>query len=387
MKLSFNYYDINEWSSYIKEFIIPIREKAYIILQFWDYLLDHFHSKSISEFKNDENILNKLLGGITINGDYKERSAAKFYKTFFGWEIENIVTYLKNKENEIEIDTTIGIKKTALIEFITDLLNQCKLILDIAYDKDLISTTRINTINIDFDSLIKSDEKIIKLIGELYKSINKFSVLYSEKTLFLWTLRKNTKRYLKFQYEQIDENNEFNILQKIFDFDIYFSPNLDEKSDVVKEINEEYTIWYFREKGLGDEICKLNEFIFERFDEQLLSDFQLLINNVKNFEKEYFEYINMKLNFWNFPNYIDTKEYGKYGYHYEYLIEGVYLPHSFKVEYSFPELYNKDFNISYLKLLDDLAPGLFLNKIKPENLIVNKRKFNDHQKIFIRIKE
>ena len=367
MKLSFNYCEVNEWSSYIKEFIMPIREKAKILLQFWDDLLDHFHSKSISEFKNDDNILNKLLGGITINGDYKERSASKFYKTFFGWEIKNIVTYLKNKEMEIEIDTTIDIKKTAFIDFITDLIKQCKLILDISYDKDLISTTKINTINIDFNSLIKSDEKIIELIGELYKSINKFSVLYSEKTLFLWTLRKNTKRYLKFQYEQIDENNDFSILQKIFDFNIYFSPNLEEKSDVAKKINEEYTIWHFREKDLGDEICKLNEFIFERFDEQLLSDFQLVINNVKNFEKEYFEYINMKLNFWKFPIYIDSGEYGKYKYHYEYLIEGVYLPQSFRVDYSMPELQNKDFNISFLNLLDDLAPSLFLNKINQEN--------------------
>jgi len=386
MNLNFNYKEREVWISYIKDFIIPIRRTAYILRMYWDSLLDNFHSKSILEFENDKNVLNKLLGGVTINGDYVERSAAKFYKTFFGWEIGSVVSYLRNKEEGVNIDFTINITETAFIEFITDLLNQCKLILDIAYDKELISTTKINNINIDFDSLIESDQGIIELIGKLYNDIIKFGVLYNEKTLFLWTLRKNIKRYLEFQYEQIDQNNSFNVLQKFFDFNIYFSPDLDEESEIVKKINEEYSIWYFREKGLGDEICKLNEFFFEKFNTQLLSDFNFIIKNVKNFEREYSEYIDMKLNFWKFPEYIDTGEYGKYNYHYEYLIEGVFLPHSYRVEFT-PQLDNKDFNKSLLDLLDDIAPGLFLNKIKPENLIVNKRDFEGSQKFLIRIKE
>ena len=388
MKLSFNYQEVDEWISYIKEFIVPIRENANIILQFWDYLLDNFHSKTISYIINDENILNKLLGGVTIHGDYQERSAAKFYKIFFGWELKDVVSYLNNKEYDIEIDIPIDIKKTQFIEFVTDLMSHCITILDIAYDKDLITTTKINNNSLDFDFLIKSDEEVIKLIGDLYRSIIRFSVLYNEKTLFLWTLKKNTKHYIKFQYELPIDNNDFNILKEKFDFDIFFSPDLDDKSEAAKNIKDQYSIWYLRENGLGNNINKLNKFIFEKFKDQLLVDFKFLISNTNNFENEYIDYISMKLNFWSFPDYIDTSASGKYqAKHYEYLIEGIYMPYSYIVEYRSLNLENINFNKSLLEMLDDIAPGLFLSEIEPENLIFNTRDFEGSQKLFLQIKK
>lgn len=395
MELSFNCWDEKEWASYINEIIIPIRKSGDILLKFWECLSDNYSSLQISDIKDNKQLLKKLLGGVDVEGEHKNRSAANFYKIFFGWELENVTSYLKNKEESIEIEISTIVNETAFVTFLKKLLENCDKILYSAWEKEIIESPHLQEVDIDFDQRMSSDETIINIIGELYQQILKFTINYNKKTLFLWTMRKNTKRYIYFQYKAICENDIFESLKGLLGFSLYFSPQIDEKSDIAERIIDDYSIWHLNKDDFGYNICQMNNFIFESFKEEI-SDysgykrknplwecFKFIVSNPKNFQKEYFNRVDRHLSTWKNPVYINTSEWGgskKPYWHYEYKIDGIYLPESHCIpswsRYS-PEV--EKFDKSLLDLLDDIGPGLFLGKIKPENVIIENE--------MVRIKE
>ncbi len=395
MDLGFNYCDDKEWTNYIENDIKPIRDKAEMLLRFWERLSD-CAPLSIFEIRDKKHIIENLMGGLKINGEYSNRSIALFYKEFFGWQLENALSYLKNQEIGIEFEVFTKIEETEFIRFLRKLLKQCEEILYIAFEEDIISSTEIVDKGIEFKYLLKSDEDLINLIAELYKSILRFTINHNEKTLFLWTVRKITKRFLCFQYKELCESKGFEMLCNHFGLNVFFSPKIEEHTDVGKKIIDEYTIWFFRENGLGYNICNLNNFIFEQFNEtstyglnELWDRLRFLFPNHRSLEIEYFEYAKRNLFYWQIPDYIDTVTWGGSGkpfWHYAYLIDGVYLSRVYKISSwarNSPELVNANFNKSILDFLDDISPGLFLGLIKPENLIIEQEMSND----LIRIKE
>jgi len=396
MDLSFNYCDIKEWTNYIENDITPIRDKAEMVLRFWERLSDNCASMSIFKIIDKKHLLENLMGGLRINGEYSSRSIALFYEKFFGWQLENALSYLKNQEIGIDFEVFTKIEETEFIQFLKKLLKQCEVILNIAFEEEIIPSPEITDEGIKFKDLLKSDEDLINLIAELYESIIRFTINHNEKTLFLWTVRKITKRFLCFQYKELNESKGFEILRNCFGLSAFFSPKIDEHTEVGKKIIDEYTIWFFRENSLGDNICNLNNFIFEQLDEtstygsnELWDRLRFLFPNHKNVEMEYFEYAKRNLFYWQMPDYIDTMTWGgsnKPFWHYAYLIDGVYLSRVYRIPSwakNSPELVNANFNKSLLDFLDDISPGLFLGLIKPENLIIEEEMSHD----LIRIKE
>ncbi len=345
MNINFNYWEKEEWVSYIDEFIIPIKNKADIIFRFWDYLSDNYSSMSILDIKDNKLLLEKLLGGIKVNGEYKDRSAALFYKNFFGWELEDVGSYLNNQEEGIEMEIETKINETIFIEFLKELEEICDIILDMALEKGLISSTCNNDSDIDFDILLNSDEKVIETIKELYDQILKFTINYNDKTLFLWTIRKITKRFLCFQYHNICKGKNFETMMNLLGMNGFYSPDIDENSDNAKKIIDEYTIWELKEYGLGCNICKLHNFIFRKFKEnkeyyvgtQLWDCLKFIFPNHKDLEKEYIDSINRKLISWKMPDYISTygwggsgKPYWHYAKYFSQLSENSSVPNCFR---------------------------------------------------------
>ena len=399
MDLGFNYCDIKEWTNYIENDIKPIRDKAETLLRFWERLSDNrCASMSIFEIKDKKHLLENLMGGLRINGEYSNRSIALFYEEFFGWQLENALSYLKNQEIGIDFVVFTKIEETKFIKFLRKLLKQCEEILHIAFEEEIISSPEIADKGIEFKDLLKSDEDLINLIAELYESVLRFTVNHNEKTLFLWTVRKITKRFLCFQYKKLSESKCFDVLRNRFGLSVFFSPKIDEHTEVGKKIIDEYTIWFFRESGLGHSICNLNNFIFEQFNEtstygsnKLWDRLRFLFPNHKSLETEYFEYAKRNLSHWRMPDYIDTRQLGGSGkayWHFAYVIDGAYLSKAYKIPSwtkLSPELANANFNKSLLDFLDDISSGLFLGLIKPENLIIDFD--NKLSKDLIRIKE
>lgn len=397
MEISFDCWDRKEWKKYIEKYIIPIRINADKVLNFWNYLADNYSGIPITDIKENKELLKKILGGITEKGDYRSRSCASFYSIFFGLKLENVVSYIRNKEEIIEIDVSLKVDRTEIINFIGELIDFCDKILDSAWNVGIIETSELKKSEIDVDLLMQSNEKVISIIGQLYKHILEFTVNYNEKTRFLWTIRKNTKRIICFQYKKLGENNNFKLVKDIIGLSIYYSPQLDKKSKIAKELITEYTIWQLIKNQFGYNICVLNDFIFENFKEKksvygqysenlIWECFKFIIPRIKHFEKEYYDYVSNKLYTWKIPDYINTMEKrvrsGKPYWHHEYKIDNVFLTEDHVIPSHADKssrIENDNLGISFLDFLDEISPGLFTGLLNPNNFIIKEN--------MVRIKE
>lgn len=394
MEISFDCWDRKEWIKYIEKYIVPIRINADKVLNFWNYLVDNYSEIPITDIKENKELLGKILGGISEKGEYRSRSSASFYSMLFGWELENVTSYIRNKEEEIEIDVSLKINRTEFIIFVGELIGFCDKILDSAWSVEIIATPELKESEIDVGLLMKSNENIINIIAQLYRNILEFTINYNEKTRFLWTIRKNTKRFICFQYKKLCEDNNFKLAKDILGLSVYYSPQLDKKSKIAQKIITEYTIWQLIENQFGYNIYMLNDFIFENFKERKLiygkyienliwEGFKFIIPRIKNFEKEYYDYVSNKLYAWKIPKYIQTIEWGdKPSWHHEYKIDNVFLTE----DHIIPSWASKpskieDYNlgISFLDFLDEISSGLFTGLLNPDNFIIKEN--------MVRIKE
>ena len=106
-------------------------------------------------------LMEKLLGGISEDGEYKPRSIALFYKTFFGWSLENIFSYLQHKSEDIDVNIVTAIKKSNFIEFVEETSRICNSILKSAYENELIESPFITERPLEIEKLFASDLQII----------------------------------------------------------------------------------------------------------------------------------------------------------------------------------------------------------------------------------
>ncbi len=81
-----DYTDKEGWKKFVEDYVIPLRDSAEILVEYWNYLKGEIDKVSFSkiETEKDENFKKILLGGVKESGDYSERSLALFYNTFFG---------------------------------------------------------------------------------------------------------------------------------------------------------------------------------------------------------------------------------------------------------------------------------------------------------------
>jgi len=389
MEISFDCWDRKEWKKYIEEYVIPIRINASKILNFWNYLVDNYSEIPITDLKENKELLGKILGGISEIGEYRSRSSALFYSMYFGWGLENVASYIRNKEERIEIDVSLKVNRTEFINFAGELIVFCDKILDSAWNAGLIATPELKESEIDVDLLVQSNENIIRIIGLLYKHILEFTINYNEKTRFLWTIRKNTKRFICFQYKKLCENDNFELLKESIGLSLYYSPQLDKKSKIAQKIIDEYTIWQLIENQFGYNICMLNAFLFRNFKERISiygkdcenpiwESFKFIIPKVKNFEKEYYDYVSNKLYSWKIPDFIDTKIWapsGKPHWHHEYKIDNTFLTEDHYIpswSNKSTKIENDNLGISFLDFLDEMSPGLFTGLLNPDNFIIKE---------------
>jgi len=77
-----NYADKEEWAKFIRENIIPLRDSAEFLVNYWEYLRRRMDGVYIDAM--DEDYKSLVLGGVSEEGAYLEGSVAKFYRDFFG---------------------------------------------------------------------------------------------------------------------------------------------------------------------------------------------------------------------------------------------------------------------------------------------------------------
>ena len=379
-----DYSDKSEWKKFVSDYIIPLGDSARALANYWNYLREEIDRVSFNEIETekDKNFKKILLGGVKEDGDYSERSLALFYSKFFGVQLSNLQEYLISQREGVTSQVTGAVEESEFMKFVRSISEETKVILESAYQNGLTDAADSETSEIDFVEFIKEPEKVAELIKGFYNIALRITVNYNQHTLFLWTIRKITRKYLEAAYQELSEEEKFGALKSIVGLEKYFEPEIEEKTENDKKVKREYTIWHLPEKSFGGLVCRLNESFWGYFEkESFRGDLEFLFAGVVDLKKDFKEKAGRTINNWKFPEYIEK------GYLHasnKYAISGIIISeHRLSVYTNYGHPWSgyggtgpgtvrarwltesKKCNIPLLTLFDDLSPALFLGVIDP----------------------
>lgn len=251
-----DYSDKNEWKKFVSDYIIPLRDSADTLVEYWNYLKRKIDGVEVDEIEGDLKPI--LLGGVDVEGNYLEESTAKFYKDFFGVSLSvELPKYVTAKKEEAakgikgivrEIETQPYPNVMYFIKFVRDVAGQTKKIANIALSKGVIDTVAEPSREID-EKLVGKPEDDLKQIENFYKRCAMITPNHNEHTLFTLTIRTITRRYLEEEYPEFKE--KIDELKGLFGLNPLFTPNIEDTQ------KKEYTIWHLSDGSFGGEIKRL----------------------------------------------------------------------------------------------------------------------------------
>lgn len=343
------YSDKNEWKKFTSDYIIPLRDSADALVEYWNYLKEEIDSVPFNEIETekDENFKRIFLGGVKENGDYSERSLALFYNKFFGTRLSNLQEYLISQKEGVTSQVTGAVEESEFMKFVRNISGKTKAILEFAYQGGLIESSE--TLEIDFGEFIKEPEKVTELIEDFYNNALKITVNCNQHTLFLWTIRKITRRYQEVAYPELREEEKFEALKSFVGLEKYFVPEMEEKTENDRKVKRDYTLWHLPDNSFGGLVCGLNEIVFVYFgNESLREDLGVLFEEVKNLKEDFIKEAERSLNDvnWKFPE------------DYRYFFNGDSAI-SIKIYSGDSRGFYCVGETSIFKVLDEISPGLF----------------------------
>ncbi len=239
-----DYSDKEEWKKFVEDYIVPLREAANTLDEYWNYLREHIDKKPLEKIENNEALKIILLGGVDEEGNYLDRSVAKFYNDFFGVSFS------------VKVPTGM-VSSSPFHDFVTGIISKMKEVID-SVKTERISVVDVNRSEINYDELLRNPEnpeEVVRLIEDFYNKCAKITPNYNKYTLFVLNIRTITERYF---------NTAFPWLLGKFD-EVRELLGLTEKAipDVEDIKAEHYTIWSFSSYSLGYKIRELYEYIWK----------------------------------------------------------------------------------------------------------------------------
>jgi hypothetical protein len=248
-----DYSDKKEWKKFVADYIVPLRDSATILDEYWNYLREHIDNMPLEEIEKSVALQSVLLGGVDEGGNYLEESVAKLYNDFFG-----VSSSVKVPAGRV--------CSSPFHEFVTDIIAKTKEVMDRAETKE-ISVTDVKQSEINYDELLKNPEEVVRLIGYFYNKCAKVTPNYNEYTLFVLNIRAITESYFNVAFpwllRKFDEVRELLGLRQDFEPPVadmkaghYVIWRLGEFGYTIKELYE--YIW-----GINEE---LNDALSQYFD-------------------------------------------------------------------------------------------------------------------------
>jgi hypothetical protein len=282
--------DKDEWKRYVRDYIIPLRDSADALVGYWNYLTGEIDNVSFNEIETekDENFKKILLGGIREDENYSERSFAVFYSTFFGARLSNLQEYLISQKEGVTSQVTVVVEESEFMKFVENIKEKTSAILESASQNGFTDAVNSELPEADFGALLEDPEKVIELVEALYNKSFKITVNYNQHTLFLWTIRKITRRYLEAAYPELQEEEKFDALKSFVGLDTYFEPEIEERTENDRTVKRDYTIWHLPDNSFGGLICGLNDSVWEYLDkESFRTDLSILFDGVVDLKGEF----------------------------------------------------------------------------------------------------
>ena len=365
--VTFDYSNLEEWKSYFKE-IKDVAKSCKVIEEFWGELKRKCDGLQFKDLKEEFDYSTVLLGGVSSNGEYKERSLAKIYATLFGFKPENIHDLIEKLRRNLPPTTKIVVEETEFIRFVRNVLNKVSSILSQAVSKGLIDSDV--DVEVDYKDILSDYKKLIEILENFVNNLAKILPNYNQKSLFVWTLDKLTYKYMTTAYPELRDERVFNVVKDVLGLEVIFSPDVEDE-----RTKREYEVYSYHDGSIGKELVEIFKMIWDAFNgeyQPIRKALSLVFPEITNFKKEFYKavasaLINIR---WNFPKNVEVA--GKDPYYpdikgdtlkAEYKISGIMLV-SCSISYcSTKGNYwdrETECNISLLRLLDDLSPGLFL---------------------------
>lgn len=383
--VTFEYMDEGEWRDYFTQ-IQNFVEKAKAIREFRQELVRRCDGMPFDELQNQLDYSHVLLGGVNEHGEYRERSLAKLYREVLGLQFDNLRDIIEKRHQGITPSTTVVLKETPFIdEFLSPLLDKAESILQLAHENGLFDEPDIDT-EYDFQSLVLDQDYFTQLMVDLVNRLQELLPNYSEKALFVWTLNKTPHRCLSTAYPGLTDQDSWQWLDDIFGLEPVFVPAINETGTTAEERKQQYTVYAYRDGSLGHTLNRLYLLVWSAFDGSnapARDPLKLLFPDLPNFKQEFRneahdeldrigaetpQRTKIKLSGENETLIVvgnDQKYSGKRGNtaQAEYHISGVTLDSYDYSGYSTSgniSSNSSDCNLSLLRVLDDLAPSLFL---------------------------
>jgi len=289
-----NYTSEDEWKRYIESYVIPLWKYSWILNEYWEELRNEFDTLPFDVVKEEEKQL--LLGGVVQRGEmYTRNSLAKFYTKFLGMRLKDIRSWIFQQQiGEVLTEVSVEVVETEFIKFVKDIFN----LLDYGLSYQQLITD-FKEPELDYEELKKVPNKVKELVKNFYQSILNISLNYNYGTFFLCSINQITYRYMKAAYPRIDQILEF-LRNKFGLIELDWNNPINPETQTFKE----YTIYCFPEynprksgKSFGGAICKLNEFLWNKFSysSETKETLSMLFGEVPNLKKEFKERVQSQI--------------------------------------------------------------------------------------------
>ena len=336
--ITFDYGNLNEWKSYFEE-IKETAKSCKAIEEFWNELKRKCNGLTFKDLQDEFDYSTVLLGGVTPDGEYKERSLARVYAVLFGFKPENIHDLIEKLKRELPPTTKIVVEETEFIRFVRSVSDKVISILRQAESKGLVDSADVD-VEIDYYGILSDYKKLIEIVENFVNNVAKILPNYNQKSLFVWTLDKLTYRYMTTAYPELRDKRVFEVVKDVLGLNVVFSPDVEDD-----KTKREYEVYSYHDSSIGGELCRLFQMIWYNLSikfSNVRQSLQLIFPELPNFFAEFYELAiqTLKSTGWRFPS-ISIGE--------TYQISGVILTLWWKKE-----------GISLFKILDELSPGLFL---------------------------
>jgi len=200
--VGFNYLDENVWVRYADEVLLPVHAKASAILDAWRDARERLNGRKLSELLGDEGIARVLLGGVKEDGSRPDNSVAGFYAGVLGINSGAGNYYYRQYIEAARRGLSPGIQVSVADAGSVPFLSFVKFIQEnasAAYYRMTGRRPEPRPERVDFARL----EELAEAIRSFAEAAVRLTAAYDERTFFLWSLRTNTRKYLRAAYPRL----------------------------------------------------------------------------------------------------------------------------------------------------------------------------------------
>ena len=234
-------FDVESWSALISEKIVPMRDKAAALLNFWEFLKS-LEGRYLSEVLKEHPKLEPLfLGGTKPPGEYKENSLALAVRENLGASV-SLDAYYTLVTQGFEAKTPIEVEKTVFILFVENIRNLTADIVRLAARKGLISGSEAEAAEAEPQAgdHISPDEMMERLVGFLQLCADT-TVGADPLVTFAWNVRKITRKYLNEAFPETRDEENMRLLREILGLEEIFTPSVEGEQKI------DYTVYGFED--------------------------------------------------------------------------------------------------------------------------------------------